>query len=165
LRVSGAAAGVNGAANDAITVTVGDAMFARDGNNYFPDLGQQWREAEFNVFGDGNGSQAIFNGGSSAIVRIEVANGTNFRPGCHLMSWTGESTNLTLQNIAPVAPLGALPALVFAESNPAVPGRTANCNDATPLATFPNQSPDDVTTINPAIFAPADIITIVNDHY
>ena len=167
LRVSGAAAGVNGAANDAITVTVGDAMFARDGNNHFPDLGQQWREAEFNVFGAGNGRQAIFNGGSSATVRIEVTSGTNVGPNCDLVSFTAKSTNLTLQNIAPVAPSGALPALMFAESNPALPGRTADCKDTTsaPVAALPNHTPDDVTMINPAIFAPADMITIVNDHY
>ena len=87
----GAAAGVNGAANDAIIVMVGSTSFSANGNNYFPDLGSQWKEAEFNVFGNCCDRQAVFNSGSSAIVRIEVASGTNpSAPGCNLRSFTGE---------------------------------------------------------------------------
>ena len=126
---------MNGAANDAITVTVGDAMFARDGNNHFPDLGQQWREAEFNVFGAGNGRQAIFNGGSSATVRIEVTSGTNVGPNCDLVSFTAESTNLTLQNIAPVAPRGRFQRSCLPKATPPCLGgrRTAKTRHPLPL--------------------------------
>jgi hypothetical protein len=142
LKVAGAAAG-GGSTTDAITVTVaGSPPFGAAGSNYFPDLGSQWQEAEFNVFGDGGGSQATFNSGANLQVRTEVISGTNTGPGCHLKSWTGESTNLTLVNTAPVspAPLPA-PALVFAESNPAAAGPVASCADAvslgdTHLATF-----------------------------
>jgi hypothetical protein len=142
LRVAGAAAG-GGSTTDAITVTVaGSPPFGAAGSNYFPDLGSQWQEAEFNVFGDGGGSQATFNSGANLQVRTEVISGTNTGPGCHLKSWTGESTNLTLVNTAPVSsiPLPA-PALVFGESNPAAAGPVASCADAvslgdTHLATF-----------------------------
>jgi len=142
LKVAGAAAG-GGSTTDAIAVTVaGSPPFGAAGSNYFPDLGSQWQEAEFNVFGDGGGSQATFNSGANLQVRTEVISGTNLGPGCHLKSWTGESTNLTLVNAAPVspAPLPA-PALVFAESNPAAAGPVASCADAvslgdTHLATF-----------------------------
>lgn len=141
LKVAGAAAG-GGSTSDAITVTVAGTPYGATGNNYFPDLGTQWQEAEFNVFGDGNASQATFNSGASAQVRTEVLSGTNAGPGCHLKSWTGESSNLTLVNSAPAspAPLPA-PALVFGQSNPAAAGPVASCADAvslgdTHLATF-----------------------------
>jgi hypothetical protein len=134
MRVNGAAAGVNGAANDAMTVTVGGTPFSAGGNNYFPDLGTKWQEAEFNVFGNCCNNQAVFNSGSSAIVRIEVVSGTNLGPGCTLRSFTGESNNLTLVNSPPAspAPLPA-PALVFSESNPAPGGSAATCADAVSL--------------------------------
>jgi hypothetical protein len=133
LRVSGAAAGVGGAANDAMTVTVGGTAHSATGNNYFPDLGSQWREAEFNVFGDCCGHQAVFNSGANAVVRIEVDSGTNVGPGCDLRTFTAESTNLTLQNVPPTASSGTLPALVFGQSNPALPGGAADCSDALSL--------------------------------
>jgi hypothetical protein len=133
LRVSAAASGVGGAANDAITVTVAGTPYGANGNNYFPDLGTQWQQAEFNVFGDGGGSQAVFNSGASATVRIEVASGTNLGPGCVLGSFTAESNNMTLQNFPPVAASGALPALVFAQTNPAPAGAAADCSDAVSL--------------------------------
>ncbi len=131
LRVAGAAAGAGGAANDSITVTVGGTPYTAVGNNYFPDLSTQWKEAEFNVFGNGGGSQATFNSGANLQVRTEVISGTNLGPGCDLRSWTGESNNLTLVNSPPSMP-AALPApvLVFAQSNPASPGAAATCADA-----------------------------------
>src|SRR5205085_9198212 len=52
LKVAGAAAG--GGANDSITVTVGGTPQTAFGDNRFPDLSNQWKEAEFNVFGGGN---------------------------------------------------------------------------------------------------------------
>ncbi len=131
--VSGAAAGVSGAANDAITVTLGGTASSTGGNNYFPDLGTQWTKAEFNIFGAGGGSQAMFNSGDSAVVRIEDLSGTNLRPRCLLTSFTGELSNLTLQNVPPTASSGAFPALVFAEDNPAPTGGAAGCSDAVSL--------------------------------
>jgi len=142
LKLAGAAAG-GGSTTDAITVTVAASPpFGAAGSNYFPDLGSQWQEAEFNVFGDGGGSQATFNSGANLQVRTEVISGTNTGPGCHLKTWTGESTNLTLVNTAPASPMPLpAPALVFAESNPAAAGPVASCADAvslgdTHLATF-----------------------------
>jgi hypothetical protein len=130
--VNGAAAGVSGAANDAVTVTIGGTVNSAPGNNYFPDLGSQWKEVEFNVFGNGGGSQAVFNSGASAVVRIGVVtNGTTV--GCDQRSFTAESSNLTLQNVPPTASPGALPALVFGESNPAPTGGPADCTDAVSL--------------------------------
>ena len=141
LKLTGAAAGVAGAANDSITVSVGGTPYTASGNNYFPDLGSQWQEAEFNVFGDGNGDQAVFNSGATIDMRTGVASGTTSGPSCDLQGFTGESNNLTLVNTPPAAVKGTLPALLFSESNPAPAGAAATCADATSvgdthLATF-----------------------------
>jgi hypothetical protein len=133
LRVNGAAAGVNGATTDAMTVTVGGTVTAKNGNNYFSDLGSKWGKAEFNVFGDCCSEQVVFNSGASAVPRVEVDNGSSAGPGCLLKTWTAESSNLTLQNTPPSGSPGALPALDFAENNPASSGGPADCTDAVSL--------------------------------
>lgn len=133
LKVHGAASGVSGATSDAMTVTVAGTPFAAAGDNRFPDLNTAWKEAEFNVFGNGGGSQAVFNSGASATVRVAVDSGATTGPGCDLRSFTAESTNLTLQNTPPAAASGSLPALVFAETDPAPSGGAADCTDAVSL--------------------------------
>ena len=90
LKLTGAAAGVAGAANGSITVSVGGTPYTASGNNYFPDLGSQWQEAEFNVFGDGNGDQAVFNSGATIHMRTGVASGTTSGPSFTAGCFTGE---------------------------------------------------------------------------
>jgi hypothetical protein len=69
LKLNGAVAGVRGS-NDSIAVTnVGGTVNTASGGNYFPDLGSLWQEAEFNVFGEANGDQAVFNTGATVVVR------------------------------------------------------------------------------------------------
>lgn len=131
LKLTGAAAGVNGNTDDSITVTEGNTVFTANGGNYFPDLGSQWQEVEFNVFGDGNGDQAVFNSGAKVAVRTGVASGTSTGPACDLQSFTGESTNLTLVNTPPPSVSGTLPALLFSQNNPPPSGAAATCADAT----------------------------------
>jgi len=123
-----------GAAGDSITVSVGGTPYPATGDNRFPDLGSVWNEAEFNVFGDGNSSQATFNSGASLLVRTEVISGSSAGPGCDLRTFTGESSNLTLVNTPPTSPSPTpAPALVFAETNPAPAGGSASCLDAVSL--------------------------------
>jgi hypothetical protein len=129
LKLTGTAA--SGGAMDSITVWEGLTPFTAPGNNYFPDLGTQWQEVEFNVFGDGNGDQAVFNSGSTVAVRTAVASGTTLGPACDDQSFTGETNNLTLVNSPPPPVMGSLPALLFSESNPAPAGSAATCADAT----------------------------------
>jgi hypothetical protein len=109
----------------AVSVTGGSADTA-PGNNYFPDLGSNWTEAEFNVFGDGNGDQAVFNAGSTLVVQTGVTSAvpTMNAPACVPASFTGESNNLSLApaqgtTTPPVCcPYGgASPAIEFVESN------------------------------------------------
>jgi hypothetical protein len=139
MQVIGGAAGSNPeSATDSIAVAVGNHFYTQSGNNYFPDLGSQWQEAEFNVFGDSGGNQAVFNDTASLVVRIAVSSGTDQGPSCHLFSFTGESNNLTLGNSLPTASPGSAPALVFSAAKPApTPGAlfatVATCANALSL--------------------------------
>lgn len=117
LKLTGAAAGVNGNADDAVYVTEGTKVYPATGGNYFPDLGNQWQEAEFNVFGDGNGDQAVLNANSTIQVRTSVNSGTAAAPNCDEASFTGESNNLTLVTLLPPVAHTGTPSLVFKESN------------------------------------------------
>jgi hypothetical protein len=133
LKLTGSAAGANGATTDEIAVTVSNGQpFTANGNNSFPDMGSQWQEVEFNVFGDGNSDQAVFASGTTLVVRTAVNSGVTTGPGCDLRSFTGESNNLNLVNTAPAAATGSLPALVFKETN-AVQSPVASCADATSI--------------------------------
>src|SRR5262249_50184661 len=117
LKLKGAAAGFSGNADDAIYVTEGATVYPATGGNYFPDLGSQWQETEFNIFGDGNASQAVFNTNSTLQVRTSVASGTALAPSCDQASFTGESNNLTLVQLMPPVAHTGTPSLVFKESN------------------------------------------------
>ncbi|MGB0064111.1 MAG: VWD domain-containing protein [Terracidiphilus sp.] len=131
-HVTAYTAGTAGMTTDSLAVSVtGGTASTAPGNNYFPDLGTKWTEAEFNVFGDGGGDQAVFNDNSSLTVRTGELSGTTLGPTCDETSFTGESNNFTLNNVAPMAMAGSMPALVFTEVNPAPAGSLASCADAT----------------------------------
>lgn len=114
--------------DDSISVTVSGTAHTAPGGNYFPDLGTgtNWQVEEFNVFGDGNASQAFFNAGTTIVVKNAVTSAvtTTSAPTCDPAGFTGESNSLT---IAPAqgtkAPPvccpygGASPAIEFVESN------------------------------------------------
>jgi hypothetical protein len=129
--VTGSAAGIHSADDSLVVKDGGTTLFSAPGDNRFPDLGTQWQEVEFNVFGDGSGSQAVFSSGTTIHVRTGVDSGTTLGPGCDEHSFTGESNNLTLGNTPPTAVKGNMPALLFWESNPAPAGTSASCADAT----------------------------------
>jgi hypothetical protein len=162
MKLTGQAAGVPGS-DDTVTLTVGDTIYSAPGDNHIPDLGQHWQIAEFNIVGNGDLSQAVFNTGSTLVVRTVVDSGTSNPPTCDETGFTGETNNLTLtgttipppENAPPVdraaravhvplpgyypgSPLG--PSLVFTESNAAGVVQ-ADCADAltigdTHLSTF-----------------------------
>ncbi len=92
-------------------------------------LEQGWTQAEFNVFGNGNGSQVNFNSGTTFAVQTSMYNGTTNAPSCSQKSFTGETNNLTLVPYPPNAaccPYGGYePGIQFVESNAS--GATATC--------------------------------------
>ncbi|MGD0866321.1 MAG: hypothetical protein ABSA49_12275, partial [Rhizomicrobium sp.] len=69
-----------------------------------------------NIFGDGGGSVASFNKGSSITVKVNIANGRR-APDCVAHGGTtGETNNLTLGKKC-TASGGKTPAISFTESN------------------------------------------------
>ncbi len=123
--------GVAGSGGDSVFLSIGTTMYMATGDNYFPDLANNWQAAEFNVFGDGSGSEAQFGTGTTIVVRTSVDSGTTSAPSCLAKSWTGETNNLSF-GTAPVAPTpGAFPAIVFTES--IAGGAPSACASATSI--------------------------------
>jgi hypothetical protein len=93
-------------------------------------LAQGWKLAEFGIFGDGGGSDATFNVGSTMAVRTTVDDGTMNAPTCVLQGFTSETNSLNL--VPPCCPYGgASPAVVFwLSSNP---GATSSCVGGTSI--------------------------------
>lgn len=68
------------------------------------DVGSDWKQAEFNVFGYGNATEATFNPGASARVRTRIDYGGTAKPICATTGFTAESNNLFLDTIPAPAP-------------------------------------------------------------
>jgi hypothetical protein len=93
-----------------------------EGQDSLLNLEDSWNAAEFNVFGAGNGSQAVFNGGSTIVVQTSIYDGTMNVPACPSEGFTAESNSLTL--VPPCLPAvidtpsdGIAPTIDFMESN------------------------------------------------
>ena len=114
-----------GASGGAVTIYVGGYMQSAPGGNVIPDVASNWGDAEFNVFGDGGGGQAVFNNGSTITVRTQVDTGVNIAPSCVVSGWTAETNNLDLVSTPSPVPKTQYPAIVFDESNAG--GGTASC--------------------------------------
>jgi hypothetical protein len=98
MKLRGEVVGAN-SQDDEVTFTVSDKAYSAPGDNRLPDLGINWQWAEFNVLGSGNGNQAVFNPGTSLVVRIVVDGGTVGPPLCTIFSTTAETNNLTLTQL------------------------------------------------------------------
>jgi hypothetical protein len=133
VQVAAFAPGVNGP-QDFINIFVGGNMTGGMGNGEFPELSTNWATAEFNVFGNGGGSQLSFNPGSTVNVQTDLTfSGTQSSPGCQLTSFTQESNNLTLTDSPPVPPQPPpTPWLTFSESNSG-PGGSPACIGGTSM--------------------------------
>jgi hypothetical protein len=135
---------------DSITMWEGGTPYRATGFNTFPDLPSLWRQSEFNVFGNGGGSEAVFNTNANAHVRTGVTSATTNGPGCVDATFTGESNTLTLVNRAPAAVIGSMPALLFSENNPSPAGAT--CADATSVGLpAPTPTPPPPTAVTAVI--------------
>jgi hypothetical protein len=108
-----------GAVGDLVTVSIGDSVYSTSGDNTFPDLGSQWQTAEFNVFGDGGGTAAQFNVGSTLVVRTGMESTQNGTISFFNGGSTAETNNLTVVATPIVEPgTGSmLPSITFTESN------------------------------------------------
>jgi hypothetical protein len=102
--------------NDTVTFTHGTHSYSVSGADSVLDVATVWDEAEFNIVGDGGGSRADFNSGSSVTVNLAVSSGTTKAPTCAKKAGsTGETNNLNLG--ACTTSGGATPSIQFTESN------------------------------------------------
>jgi hypothetical protein len=106
----------------------GDSGFLNDGTTVYGmkdiqndviDLSRRWSGAEFNVFGDAEGSRAVFNPGSTITVRVEARNTGNQAVYCQtgIGSQTAEMNSLSLIAAPSHSPHQRYPSILFTESN------------------------------------------------
>jgi hypothetical protein len=101
---------------DTLVFTAGTEAYSTTGSDSVVDLATAWTESEFNIIGDGDGSEATFNSGSSLTVKVAVSNGTKNAPTCASNSGTtGETNNLNLGSCTGTG--AATPYIEFVESN------------------------------------------------
>jgi hypothetical protein len=113
LKMSGTA--VKGGNDTAVFTSETDA-YTTSGKDTVVDLATAWTESEFNIIGDGGGSEATFNSGSSVTVKIAVTDGSTAAPTCAAKAGTtGETNNLTLGSCKGTG--GSAPYIEFTESN------------------------------------------------
>ena len=101
---------------DTLIMYVGTKAYKTTGKDSVVYLSSGWKESEFNIVGDGGGSEADFNSGSSLTVKVAVSNGTENAPTCAANSGTtGETNNLNLGSCSGTG--GTKPYIKFTESN------------------------------------------------
>ena len=113
LRLTGSA--VRGGTDTFVFTTASEA-YSTSGNDSVVDLASAWNAIEFNVVGDGGGSSAKFNKGSSITVQIALKDGSTAAPACKADDGTtGETNNLTLGTCSTAG--GSSPSVTFKETH------------------------------------------------
>jgi hypothetical protein len=108
-------AGTVTSTKDTFVTTVGTKAYSTGGNDNVVDLAAGWAANEFNVVGDGGGSEAVFNKGTSITVELAQKDGTTKAPTCTANDGTtGETNNLTLGTCTATG--GSTPYITFKES-------------------------------------------------
>jgi hypothetical protein len=79
LKLSGMAVA---SGTDTLVFTTETEAYSTTGKDSVVDLLTDWKESEFNVIGDGGGSEAVFNKGASITVKIAVTDGSTAAPAC-----------------------------------------------------------------------------------
>lgn len=113
LKLAGAVV-ANG--NDTVTFTNGTTAYAVSEADTTLGIAYEWNQSEFNIVGNGGGSAATFNSGSSVTVHLQVNDGGTTAPTCLANAGsTGETNNL---NLGPCSTAGGTsPYIQFTESN------------------------------------------------
>lgn len=102
--------------NDTLVFTTPTKAYSTTGKDSVTYLATAWKQSEFNIIGDGGGSKATFNAGSSITVKVAVAHGSTAAPSCASNAGTtGETNNLKLGSCSAAG--GATPYIQFKESN------------------------------------------------
>lgn len=118
LRGSTTASGSNGA-TDALTLFTSKSAYAVNEGASYLDLYDYWDTAEFNVFGNGGGSEAVFNAGTSIPVGLTGFPTNSEDTATYVKEgYTGETNNLTLSSTPPtVTSQAGTVFMKFVESN------------------------------------------------
>jgi hypothetical protein len=109
----------NAGALDTVSMTFGnDTLYAVSQASVL-GLNKGWTTAEFNVVGDGGGSEATFNSGATIVVQTltDSASGSTSAPTCDSEGFTGETNNLNLVAASCCAVSGSSPEIQFTQSN------------------------------------------------
>ncbi|GGA00966.1 hypothetical protein [Dyella caseinilytica] len=102
--------------SDTLTFTDGTEAYTTSGDDSVVDLATAWQASEFNIIGDGGGSEADFNSGSSVTVNVSLTDGSSDAPTCASNAGTtGETNNLNLGSCSTSG--GSTPSIQFTESN------------------------------------------------
>ena len=112
IEVSGAAAA---GGSDTVKITTSKKAYAVTMPDSRIDLAGNWTTAEFNLFGDGGGSEAEFNPGTKIQVKLQLQDGSTDAPTCITDGFTLESNNLGLNTCSAAG--GKNPSITFSESN------------------------------------------------
>jgi len=102
---------------DSVAIQIGDAFYEETSGDPIAGARAGWQEMEFNVFGDGGSTNAVFNPGSTLTVRDSILLGTGNTYTCTDNGTSGESNNLILSAKSPLEAEVGPPSLVFIESN------------------------------------------------
>jgi hypothetical protein len=100
---------------DTVKVTTSQKAYAATMPDSLIDLAGNWNTAEYNLFGDGGGSEAVFGAGTKMEVKVELQDGSTTAPACITDGFTLESNNLGLNRCKTAG--GKKPSITFTESN------------------------------------------------
>ncbi len=103
--------------NDMVTFTSGTHAYSVSAPDSVLQTAKVWTESEFNVFGDGGGSEAVISPGAAITVNVAAQYGNSTAPDCWRgFGSSGETNNLTLGSPCTTAG-GATPSVQFTESS------------------------------------------------
>jgi hypothetical protein len=117
-----ALSGQLGSTNDVVEIWLGEEMFMTTiSASSIPGLAAGWVNAEFNIFGDGNGTQAVFTQADATLTVHLMMDGPTYvggpAPQCQAASNTLETNNLSINTSACCNYNAGLPGITFVESN------------------------------------------------
>ncbi len=102
--------------NDTLVFTAEGEAFSTNQPDTVTNLATAWNASEFNIIGDGGGSEAVFNKGASITVKIALTDGSTSAPSCVANDGTtGETNNLKLGSCSTGG--GSSPFIQFTESD------------------------------------------------
>lgn len=102
--------------DDVVAIQIDDLLYAQWSGDPIGGAVNGWNGIEFNVFGNGNGDEAVFNLGSTLVVRASVLLGTATQFNCVGYGFSAESNNMVLPGESPLVAAFGPPSLVFIET-------------------------------------------------